>query len=95
MTPIFSWSGGCGITEVAVYREPYVRFGVNQFLWGVQALDERVAVGSPIWYGMVPPRARSLGEPTALEPGQSYRVVIYAVVGGDAVAGSGEAVFTR
>jgi len=89
--PVFSWSPRCGTTFVTVVT---AQFGVGDpaVMWSM-SVPENLSMAPPIVYGRTPPNATYSTPPQPLSPGQRYRVQVGTTVGGDALAGTGEATF--
>src|SRR3954467_14954643 len=89
-TPVFSWAPACGMSSLSVETT-----GASvQTVWAF-TVPENTLVGPGIRYGQAPNAANVWSAPQPLVAGTSYRIRVMYIVGGDAIAGSGEAVFTR
>lgn len=91
--PVFAWSPHCGVTDIVVTTVGGPE-AAEQVLWYVTAA-EGTTVASVVTYGATPAHSTTRTGPQPLRAGLQYRVTVQTVVGGDAVAASGEALFRR
>ena len=88
----FGWSPACGISTLTVSTVPAPGASAVQ-VWSLTA-PEQTPIGPSITYGVTPRGATSLHPAVPLVHGVTYRVSLAYVVGGDAVAGRGDEIFT-
>jgi|SRR5690349_6961061 len=88
----FGWSPACGISTLSVSTVPAPGASAVQ-VWSLTAPEQK-PIGPSITYGVTPRGATSLRAAVPLVHGVTYRVSLAYVVGGDAIAGRGEEIFT-
>ena len=94
VTPTISWSPSCGLSGLAVFKEP-VPFSAEQFetpAWAF-TVSELTPIGPGVRYGRAPSGANVSKAPETLLPGAAYRVAVYYTVGGDSLVAIGERMF--
>lgn len=88
----FGWSPPCGISTFTVSTVPAPGASAVQ-VWSLTA-PEQAPMGPSIIYGVTPRGATAGRAAVPLVHGLTYRVSVNYVVGGDAIAASGQQVFT-
>lgn len=88
----FDWSPPCGISTLTVSTVPAPGASPVQ-VWSLDAA-EQMPVGPAITYGVTPRGATAPHVALPLVHGLIYRVSVAYVVGGDAIAASGDKLFT-
>ena len=89
----FEWSPPCGISSLTLTALPATPEGAERTVWAFQ-VPEDTPVGPAVTYGEAPSGATVLAGPEPLVNGRRYRVAVRYIVGGDAVAASGDLTFT-
>src|SRR3954465_874142 len=94
VTPTFSWSPTCGISELLVFKEPapFVAGEYESLLWRF-TVSELTPIGPGVRYGNAPRGATVSKTSETLRPGSEYRIVVMYTVGGDRVSATGERIF--
>jgi hypothetical protein len=104
-TPRFNW-GGCKVATVAVQAVDGDDQPIGDLVWSVDgAMDgdgvRNNVIETGVTYGELPPRATTVVQPSPLQTGQRYRVVIGMTDPGGGfgsqvgTAGAGFGFFTR
>ena len=88
----FGWSPPCGISTFTVSTVPAPGASAVQ-VWLLTA-PEQTPIGPSITYGVTPRGASTLRAAVPLVHGLTYRVSLAYTVGGDAIAASGQQIFT-
>lgn len=88
----FRWSPPCGISTLTVSTVPAPGASPVQ-VWALTA-PEQTPIGPSITYGVTPRGATAPHAAVPLVHGLTYRVSVAYIVGGDAIAGTGQELFT-
>jgi hypothetical protein len=88
----FGWSPACGVTNLTVTMVAATSAD-ERAIWGFH-VPEATPTGPAISYGVSPAHATVWQGPEALEVGETYRVTVMVLVGGDVEVANGSATFT-
>ena len=92
-TPLrFGWSPPCGVSTLTVSTVPAPGASPVQ-VWSLTAA-EQTPIGPSVTYGVTPRGATAPHAAVPLVHGLTYRVSVAYIVGGDAIAASGQEIFT-